>query len=163
MDLTLFRYPTLINITAIPDLHHITYRENDFSIGPSVPLTNVMHSLEAKVKGLKSKHVCWPDLRYLILQRVFGVEVLESIIYQLRWFSGPSVRNMATVGGNIVTASPISDLLPVFVCMDAKFVLQSKARGQRTVSARQFVLGYRRTELQSDEVLVDIVVPFNKV
>lgn len=69
---------------------------------------------------------------------------------------------MATVGGNIVTASPISDLIPVFVAVNAKFVLKSKARGERVVPAREFFLGYRRTALQPDEVLVDVVVPFNK-
>ncbi|MCL4419721.1 FAD binding domain-containing protein [Patescibacteria group bacterium] len=38
---------------------------------------------------------------------------------------------MATIGGNIVTASPISDLIPVFLASNTKFVLESKARGRR--------------------------------
>jgi xanthine dehydrogenase/oxidase len=81
----------------------------------------------------------------------------------MRWFSGPSVRNMATIGGNIVTASPISDLIPVFICMDAKFVLKSKARGERQVSARDFFVSFRQTLLQPDEVLVDVIIDYNKV
>ena len=46
---------------------------------------------------------------------------MDAIMTQLYWFSGTSVRNAASLAGNIVTASPISDLNPVFIACDAKF------------------------------------------
>jgi len=40
---------------------------------------------------------------------------LKAVVQQLRWFAGTQIRNVASVGGNIGTASPISDLNPVWV------------------------------------------------
>lgn len=34
---------------------------------------------------------------------------------QIHWFSGTPIRNVASIGGNVMNASPISDLNPVFV------------------------------------------------
>jgi hypothetical protein len=40
---------------------------------------------------------------------------IRAILSQMRWFAGNQIRNAACIAGNIVTASPISDLNPVFV------------------------------------------------
>lgn len=68
--------------------------------------------------------------------------VLGALEKQLRLFAGVQIRNVATVAGNIVTASPISDLNPVWVAANADFQLQSLS-GTRTVAAKDFFLGYR--------------------
>jgi xanthine dehydrogenase iron-sulfur cluster and FAD-binding subunit A len=91
-------------------------------------------------------------------------------------------QSAASLAGNIVTASPISDLNPIWLAMDASFVLASavrvvycvwgvcaspacshyahaQARGERSVRASDFFIGYRQTALKSDEVLVRAVVP----
>lgn len=68
--------------------------------------------------------------------------VLQALEKQLRLFAGVQIRNVATVAGNIVTASPISDLNPLWVAAEAEFLLQS-ASGKRTVPAKDFFLGYR--------------------
>ena len=44
---------------------------------------------------------------------------------QLRWFAGHQIRNVASVGGNIVTASPISDVNPLLVAAGAVLQLRS--------------------------------------
>lgn len=84
---------------------------------------------------------------------------LSSILEQLRWFASKQIRNVACLGGNIVTASPISDLNPLWMAMDCTFVLLSKARGERRVSARTFFVGYRSVGMEKDEVLVRIEIP----
>ena len=68
--------------------------------------------------------------------------VLGALEKQLRLFAGVQIRNVATVAGNIVTASPISDLIPLWVAADAQFQLRSSS-GSRTVPAKSFFLGYR--------------------
>lgn len=68
--------------------------------------------------------------------------VLLALEKQLRLFAGVQIRNVATVAGNIVTASPISDLNPIWVAAEAEFQLQSTS-GVRTVAAKNFFLGYR--------------------
>jgi xanthine dehydrogenase/oxidase len=76
-----------------------------------------------------------------------------------KYFAGHQVRNVASLAGNICTASPISDLNPVFVALGAEFVLES-LKGKRTVNARSFFQGYRKTSIQPDEILTEIVIPF---
>jgi xanthine dehydrogenase/oxidase len=62
---------------------------------------------------------------------------------QLRWFAGRQIRNVGTLGGNIATASPISDLNPLWMAFGAVFRLASQGRRVREVHASKFFLGYR--------------------
>ncbi len=62
------------------------------------------------------------------------------------------------MGGNIVTASPIGDSAPVLLALDARVILAS-SKGQRTIPIDEFFLAYRKTALQSGEILKAIVVP----
>ena len=57
------------------------------------------------------------------------------------------VRNRATVIGNVVNASPCSDMAPALLCLDAKAVIAS-ARGAREVSFREFFKGVKKTVVQ---------------
>ena len=67
---------------------------------------------------------------------------LRQLCKQLHWFAGVQIRNVATLAGNIVTCSPISDLNPIWVAMGATFALQSTS-GSRQVEAKSFFKGYR--------------------
>jgi len=71
---------------------------------------------------------------------------------------GPAIRNMATIGGNIVTASPAADSLPALYLLDARLELRSAA-GQRTVAIEEFISGPRRTLLQPGEIISRIILP----
>ncbi len=68
------------------------------------------------------------------------------------------VRNRATVIGNVVNASPCSDMAPALLCLEAKAVISS-SRGEREVPFREFFKGVKRTVVQEDEILERIVVP----
>jgi len=68
------------------------------------------------------------------------------------------IQSRATLGGNIVNASPAGDSLPMWLALDAVFELASR-RGRRQVPASRFFLSYRRVDLASDELLVAIHVP----
>ena len=72
--------------------------------------------------------------------------------------ANPQVRNMATVGGNIVSAVPCADLPPTLTAMNASLVLWSPA-GEREVALEDFFVGPRETVLRDDEVLMAILVP----
>ena len=71
---------------------------------------------------------------------------------------GPAIRNMASIGGNIVTASPAADSLPALYLLDAQLELRSAA-GSRTVGIAEFILGPRRTMLQSGEIISRVILP----
>jgi xanthine dehydrogenase small subunit len=68
------------------------------------------------------------------------------------------IRNMGTIGGNIGTASPIGDMPPVLLALEASLTLVSK-RGSREVLLDNFFLGYRKTALARDEVIQSLSMP----
>lgn len=68
---------------------------------------------------------------------------------------GHQVRNVATIGGNIVNASPAADLVPVLQALDASVVLQSTV-GTRSVPIGQFITGAGRTGRKAGELLTHI-------
>lgn len=68
------------------------------------------------------------------------------------------IQARATIGGNIVNASPAGDSLPLWLALDAVFEVAS-VRGRRSVPASAFFLGYRRVDLAPDELLTGVLVP----
>ncbi len=68
------------------------------------------------------------------------------------------IRNLATVGGNICTASPAGDTLPALLVLNASVRLQRKG-GERTLPLTEFFVGPGETVMQPDEVLTEISVP----
>ena len=69
------------------------------------------------------------------------------------------IRNMGTIGGNLGTASPIGDFLPVLLALGAQIHIASAARGARHLDAAAFFTGYRRNALAADELIVAVVLP----
>lgn len=68
------------------------------------------------------------------------------------------IRNMATVGGNVVCAVPCADLPPILTVLRAWVTLRSPL-GERHVGMDAFFTGVRRTVLRTDEILTEVVVP----
>jgi xanthine dehydrogenase small subunit len=75
-----------------------------------------------------------------------------------REIGGVQIQNRATLGGNVVNASPAADSVPVLAVADATLVLAS-ARGQREVAIGDFFLDRRKTVLSPDELLIEIQLP----
>ncbi len=73
-------------------------------------------------------------------------------------FASRLVRNSATIGGNLATASPIGDLAPALLALDATLVLVS-ADGDREVPLAEFFTGYRETVLRPGELVRSVRVP----
>ncbi|MDL2267043.1 FAD binding domain-containing protein [Desulfovibrio sp. OttesenSCG-928-G15] len=73
--------------------------------------------------------------------------------------AAPAIRNRATIGGNICTASGAADLPGPLMALGASVELMSAARGARLVALEDFILGYRKVDLAPDELLTAIIVP----
>lgn len=73
-------------------------------------------------------------------------------------FSSRLIRNRATLGGNLATASPIGDAAPVLLALGAELALVSR-RGQRRLPLREFFVGYRKTALAPGELILRVHVP----
>jgi CO/xanthine dehydrogenase FAD-binding subunit len=75
-----------------------------------------------------------------------------------RTVGSPQIRNAGTIGGNLATASPAGDTLPVLVALDATVEIASAAR-RRTVPVTQLLTGPKRTTLQPNELIVAVRIP----
>ena len=124
-------YPVMISLEAVAELQKLEQTAEWVEIGAAVPLSHI----EATLQG-----------------------VFPSLDEMLHWFAARQVRNRATLGGNIGTASPIGDLPPVLLSLDATLRLAS-ASGSRILPLADFFKGYRQTDLQSGEVIVSILIP----
>ena len=68
---------------------------------------------------------------------------------------GRQVRNIATVGGNIVNASPAADLVPVLLALEATVELRGSA-GVRSLPLDRFLVERGRTDRRPDEILTAV-------
>lgn len=68
------------------------------------------------------------------------------------------VRNLATVGGNLVSAVPSSDFAPILVALEGEAVLAGPG-GTRTVPLDRFFFGVRKTARRPDEILTAVRIP----
>ena len=73
-------------------------------------------------------------------------------------FASRLIRNGATLGGNLGTASPIGDTPPALLALDASLVLAS-AEGEREVLLADYFTGYRQSVRQPDELIKTIRLP----
>jgi len=124
--------PEIIHLAHVAALNGVEARADALIIGAGVTYARAFPHLIAR----------FPQLRTYLTR-----------------FGSRQVRNMGTIGGNLGTASPIGDFLPVLLALDADVTLHSAARGSRTLAAGAFFTGYRQTALAKDEIIVSITIP----
>lgn len=125
------RAPLLVAIDQLPELRALAVTDTHITIGAALTLTEVQQQLAGRIP------------------------LLDSLFPR---FASRLVRNAATLGGNLATASPIGDAAPALLALDARVVLAGSA-GMRVVDLADFFPGYRRTALLPGELIVAIEVP----
>ena len=83
---------------------------------------------------------------------------LRCLVEGAEVIGGHQVRNVATVGGNLVNASPAADLLPCLLVLDAAVALLGPD-GERELPVERFLLGPNRTARRPDELLTRVGLP----
>jgi len=141
------RYPNMISAGWIEELGRVEIGNESVIFGAGVSLSVLMETC----RSLAQKEL-----------EPYQTQSFRAIAEQLKWFAGPSIRNWGTIGGNIVTASPISDLNPLWMALNSTFTVASRARGYRDIPATDFFLGYRQVALEPDEILQSVTVPCTK-
>ncbi len=94
----------------------------------------------------------WSDIETLIEKD------LPQFHQILTWFGSPQIRNVGTIGGNIINASPIADSLPLMFACDAELQLRG-SNGTREVKINDFYQGYKKFDLQPGELLSQVRIP----
>ncbi|RDW62873.1 putative xanthine dehydrogenase [Coleophoma crateriformis] len=139
------QYTASVFVGDIAELRQYSFKDDHLEIGGNVILTD----LEAIAKEA-IKHY----------GPVRG-QVFAAILKQLRYFAGRQIRNVGTPAGNLATASPISDLNPVFVASNAILVAKSLDK-ETEIPMSQFFKGYRTTALPADAIIASIRIPVTK-
>ncbi len=135
-----YRFETLISVAAVPELGRVERTPEGWSFGAAATLTRIEEALRAD--GDDSP-----------------LAPANAALLKMLWvFGARPIRNRATLGGNLVNASPIGDMAPVLLSLGASVRLCSAA-GERVVTLDVFFTGYRKTLLRPDEVLCEVLVP----
>ena len=72
-----------------------------------------------------------------------------------------SIRNVATIGGNIANASPAGDTISPLIAMDGSIILKS-LKGERRLPINKFILGPGKTVLEHNEIIETIEIKDKK-
>ncbi len=80
------------------------------------------------------------------------------VIEAVSQLATPTIRNMATVGGNLCNASPAADLAPALMVLDAKMTVVG-AKGKRQLPIGDFFQDVKKTVLGEDDFLVEVLIP----
>jgi CO/xanthine dehydrogenase FAD-binding subunit len=79
-----------------------------------------------------------------------------ALVSAARSVGSPQIRSRATIGGNLATASPAGDSLPVLAVYGAQVVTASSSTWMRRVPLVEFLVGPKRTSLGGDELVVGV-------
>jgi CO/xanthine dehydrogenase FAD-binding subunit len=120
------RPETVIDLSSLPELQAWSLDDEVLTLGAGVTYARILREL--------------PEMRAL-------AQASRSV-------GSPQIRNRGTVGGNLGTASPAGDSLPVLAVHDAEILVRSAARGERALPWRDFLVGVKRTALEPDELIV---------
>uniref|UniRef100_A0A5F8GMS9 Xanthine dehydrogenase/oxidase n=1 Tax=Monodelphis domestica TaxID=13616 RepID=A0A5F8GMS9_MONDO len=139
-------FPLIVCPAWIPELNSVKRGPEGISFGAACPLSEMEKALVAAIAELPS----------------YQTEVFKGVLEQLRWFAGKQVKSVASVGGNIINASPISDLNPVFMASGSKLTLVSKGTKRTVRMDHMFFPSYRKTLLSPEEILLSIEIPYSR-
>ena len=124
---------SLIYLGNNKDLNYIKIKKNYINIGSATPINKIIP----------------------ILKKYY-----PSFAEMFDRYGSTQIRNVASIGGNLGSASPIGDSLPALLALNAKLILQSK--NQRLLDIKDFFKAYRKTALKNKEFIKEIRIPILK-
>lgn len=136
-------YPVSVFVGDIPELKQFSLEKEYLEFGANITLTDLERVAELAIKHYGPTKS----------------QPFAAILKQLKYFAGRQIRNVGTPAGNLATASPISDLNPVFLASGSILVAQSATDGEFKLPINSFFKSYRTTTLPSEAILAKIRVP----
>ena len=136
------QYTASVYVGDIAELRTYYFKEDHLELGGNVILTDL-------------ENICLKAIDHY--GPVRG-QPFEAIHKQIRYFAGRQIRNVGTPAGNLATASPISDLNPVFMATNTVLVAKSLDKTIE-IPMSDFFKGYRTTALDPDAVIAYLRIP----
>src|SRR5918996_1162084 len=130
----LYQPKALVNIKKIPELRGIKFDANE---GLTIGALVTHHEVETSA---------------LVKEKFPVLCEAERAVANIR------VRNMGTVGGNLASGEPLTDLSQIFISLDGKARITGP-NGQRAIAIEDLFIDFYTTSLAEDEILTQIVIP----
>jgi CO/xanthine dehydrogenase FAD-binding subunit len=122
----------VVALRRVPELKQLTIGPDEVRIGAGVSYTRLLQ----------------PDV----------AAVAPALAQAARTVGSPQIRNAGTIGGNLATASPAGDTLPVLFALDARVEVANRA-DSRSVPISAFITGPKRTVIAPGELIIAVSVP----
>ena len=126
------RPETVVSLAGVPELRSWRREGDELVLGACVTYTEMEHG----------------ELAVLV----------PALCQAARTVGSPQIRNAATIGGNLGTASPAGDTLPVLAALDAIVEIRGPS-GPRSLPVLDFVTGVKKTALQPGELVTAVRLP----
>jgi len=123
---------SVLDLSRVPELKEWTLEDSEIVLGAGISYTDLAE----------------PQI----------ATVVPALAQAARTVGSPQIRNAGTLGGNLATASPAGDTIPVLVAMDAVLQLKSSS-GNREVAITDFITGVKTNALQAGEIIQSITMP----
>jgi len=121
----------VLDISGVEELKTFSEKDSEVVVGSGLSLQELMQKIQ---------------------------KIFPALYSMLTVFGSQQIRNLATLGGNLGTASPIGDTLPVLFAYKARVVLEG-INGRREVPIDKYIVGYRKTVRKPDELITAVVIP----
>jgi xanthine dehydrogenase small subunit len=126
--------PHLLDLSKIKELQSIEKKDGYWEIGAGVSIEQLREAFGNKFSSFKK------------MLDVFGSQ---------------QIRNVATLGGNLGSGSPIGDTLPVLMAHQAELLIESVDE-RRTEKLKDYLLGYHKTSLRPEEIITKVILPSDR-
>jgi CO/xanthine dehydrogenase FAD-binding subunit len=130
LNFDLSRPEAIVDLTRVPELVQYSVEDGSVRVGAGVTYSALISELAVELPGLA------------IASRTVG---------------SPQIRNRGTIGGNLATASPAGDTLPVLLAAGAEVELSS-VRGRRVLTVPEFITGPKENALADDELITAVSI-----
>ncbi len=122
---------SLIYMNSIDELNYIKEKNGYIEVGAATPLIEFESYIEKY----------FPDFSNI-----------------LRRYGSVQIRNVCTIAGNLGTASPIGDTLPMLLSLDSKVVISDKNKN-KILPLNDFFISYRKTKLKRGQFIHSVKIP----
>ncbi len=122
--------PSFIALDRVTELQRIIRTKSEITIGAGVSMTRI----EQELAG-----------------------VLPAFDQMLPWFAARQIKNRATIGGNLGSASPIGDVLPILLALDAEVICLG-VEGERMIKIDDYFFAYRKTACRPEEIILSVKI-----
>lgn len=137
-------HPLLISAVRVRELFEVSHCPDGVWVGAGCSLSELLTLLQK----LSSE------------SRPEQTELFRALIKQLKNLGSQQVRNMATLGGHVISAYPNSDLNPLLAAGKCKIRIASCAERRELPLNQEFFVSFGKTLLRAEEIVVSVFIPF---